>query len=66
MVDQQRTTSAIAQAALTAANVKVVQGYNEVCCCGTGMNEHSAYDNHTPRCAKEYAVTCYVESKLKG
>lgn len=41
------------------------QEYNEVCCCGTGMNQHSTYDNHTPRCAKEYAVICYVEGKMK-
>ena len=42
------------------------QGYNEVCCCGSGMDQHSVYDNHTPRCDKEYAITCYVEDKLKG
>lgn len=41
------------------------QGYNEVCCCGTCMAQHSVYDNHTPRCAKEYAITSYVEGKMK-
>ena len=37
------------------------QSYDETCCCGCGMNEHSLYDNHTPRCEKEYAVTQWVD-----
>ncbi|AUR93411.1 hypothetical protein NVP1187O_098 [Vibrio phage 1.187.O._10N.286.49.F1] len=52
------------------------QDHNEVCCCGTGMEKryHTilGYYYNCPdywcvgRCAKEYAITCYVESKLKG
>ncbi len=38
--------------------------YDEVCCCGLEMDKHTMLDNHSPRCAKEYAVTCYVESKM--
>lgn len=38
--------------------------YDEVCCCGLEMDKHTVLDNHSPRCAKEYAVTCYVESKV--
>lgn len=40
--------------------------YNEVCCCGEPMNGHVIYtSNHSPRCAKEYAITSYFNSKLK-
>ena len=39
--------------------------YNEVCCCGASMDGHPTYDNHSPRCAKEYAITSYVNDKLK-
>ncbi len=38
--------------------------YDEVCCCGEDMDRHTMLDNHSPRCAKEYAVSCYVESKM--
>lgn len=39
--------------------------YDEVCCCGLEMDKHTMPNsNHLARCAKEYAVTCYVESKM--
>ena len=38
--------------------------YDEVCCCGSDMDNHSLYDSHTPRCQKEYAVTCWVDDIL--
>ncbi len=38
-------------------------GYDEVCCCGEEMTKHSYSSNHTPRCAKEYALFCYLEEK---
>ena len=39
---------------------------NEVCCCGVSLDNHNGwYAGIPPRCAKEYAVTSYVESKLK-
>lgn len=38
--------------------------YNEVCCCGSD-GDHM-FENHTYRCAKEYAITSAVESKVKG
>ena len=47
------------------------QGYNEVCCCGNTfvvrfMTVKNCPDYHCiSRCAKEYAITCYVEEKMK-
>ena len=41
------------------------QPYNEVCCCGQDMKSHYLLDNHSPRCMKEYAITSYVEERLK-
>lgn len=38
------------------------QPYNEVCCCGQDMKSHSVWDNHSARCMKEYAVSCWVEN----
>lgn len=39
--------------------------YDEVCCCGLEVDKHTVLDNHSPRCAKEYAVICHVEEKMK-
>lgn len=33
---------------------------NEVCCCGSDFAGHGWNDGHTARCAKEYAITCWV------
>lgn len=51
------------------------QTYNEVCCCGNTMKKHYhgilGYYYSCPdywcisRCAKEYAITNYVEGKMK-
>ncbi len=50
--------------------------YDEVCCCGNtfqviNIEGYKTYPvfrcgdySHTSRCAKEYAVSCYVESKM--
>lgn len=38
-------------------------GYNEVCCCGEEMAKHSPSSNHSPRCAKEYALYLYLKEK---
>lgn len=40
------------------------QPYDEVCCCGAAMEDHSVFDNHTPRCQKEYAVTQWVDNLI--
>ncbi|CAM0066565.1 hypothetical protein VPHK460_0282 [Vibrio phage K460] len=53
------------------------QEYEEVCCCGSdmapdhwdGYRDYSTYSCSSyycpSRCAKEYAITCYVEGKMK-
>ena len=38
-------------------------GYDEVCCCGEEMDKQSYTDNHSPRCAKEYTLYCYLKEK---
>jgi len=40
--------------------------YNEVCCCGEGMESHSAYSNHSPVCEKEWAIESAVDRIIKG
>lgn len=40
--------------------------YGEICCCGADLKNHSIWDNHSPRDAKEYAVTQWVEEKLNS
>ncbi len=37
--------------------------YDEVCCCGQEMDKHSYSSNHSPRCAKEYALYLYLKER---
>ena len=40
---------------------------NQVCCCGSNMEDHGWGDNHSPVCEWDYAVSCLLEDlpKLK-
>lgn len=36
------------------------------CCCGSPMEGHSVYDNHSPRDEGEYFITSAIESAEKA
>ena len=35
-----------------------------VCCCGSDMNAHGWWDGHSPVSSWDWALTCYLDSRM--